>query len=189
MQEQNITDFKQETQQTWNACLMYCYNKLFKDTDKLKNNPNINNQYNFDVLYQLVEKYLFLCSIYNKIPNLYSFGYLTGIENNTFYTWYANDNSYNNNYKNDCNNNKLSYRGYDIVKRLINTHEQTLVDRIESSKTNCIGAIASLNHYHNWNMPGVTRENASDKQRLTRSDVELIAKTDEKSTVKSDILD
>ena len=74
-EEQGIEDLRAVPQSVWNACLMYIQRHVFNNKAILKA-PNIcnsnsimdsnYNMYNYDLLYNILEYYIYLCNIYSK---------------------------------------------------------------------------------------------------------------------------
>lgn len=136
-----IDDMKKENQNVFNACLMYIAKNLFKGTGIFKYNPNINNEYDISKLNILCDYYIEMCGTYGKEVSLHGFAKLSAIDTSTFFKWGANS----------------SCEGFHLYKRICEENENSNNDLLSSGK-NPVGIIARLNHRHNWNMPGVTKE-------------------------------
>lgn len=166
-EEQNIEDMRTVPQSVWNACLMYIQRHVFSNRDILKQNSNIYNSnsimdsnynmYNYDVLYSILEYYIYLCNMYNKEVSSMGYSKLVGISNEIISMW-GND------------SNKLSSRSFEIYKKLNQEREESLSNKLADGKQNPVGVIAILNKHYGWNMPGVSRETAS-KQQLSLEDI------------------
>ena len=76
--------------------------------------------------------------VYNKIPSIYGFHYLTNIDVDLLYNW-AND--------------VPTSPSYRINQKLVSQRETSLADKLTESKTNAVGTLAILNHCYGWNMP------------------------------------
>ena len=148
-EEQEIEDFKQVGQSVWNACLMYIQKHIFNDKSILKSNniSNANsimdsnyNMYNYDVLYSILEYYIYLCNMYNKEVSSMGFSKLIGISNEIISMW-GND------------NNKLSSRSFEIYKRLNQEREESLSNKLADGRQNPVGVIAMLNRHYGWASP------------------------------------
>lgn len=165
--EQNIEDMRTVPQSVWNACLMYIQRHVFFNRDILKqssNIPNSNsimdsnyNMYNYDLLYSILEYYIYLCNIYNKEVSSMGYSKLIGISNEIISMW-GND------------SNKLSSRSFEIYKKLNQEREESLSNKLADGKQNPVGVIAILNKHYGWNMPGVSRETTS-KQQMSLEDI------------------
>lgn len=142
-----VDDLRKESQNTFNGCLMYIARRVFKNTNLLKYNPNINNEYNIDKVKEVLEYYINLCNIYSKEISINGFSKLTGIEYQTILYW----------------GQEPSSKGFEIYKTLIKENEQSNSDLLATSPRT-IGIVARLNHVHGWNMPGVTKETSKREQ-------------------------
>lgn len=157
-EENQIEDMKKESQSVWNAALMYINKYTFKGTNKLKdsnlyniNNNNISsnfNQYNYKLVSEICDIYIYLCSMYDKEVSIIGFSRLTGIDNDTICAW-GND------------SNKLSSSSSIIYKKLSQAREESLSNKLATGKQNPVGVLAILNRHYSWNLPGVSREQAS----------------------------
>ena len=168
--ENNIEDIRKESQSVWNACLMYIYRHCFYNTDRLKDNTlhyngSVNttyNRYNYELLYKLCEYYLYLCSIYDKEISVNGYSYMTGISRETLASW------------NRPGRDKASSTSSEIIKILLSSNEESLVNRLYSSKSNPVGIIAMLNHRHGWQTVaeshGITKKalNADELPKLSQ---------------------
>lgn len=173
-EEQNIEDLKKESQTVWSGCLMYiCKNVFKKKVNPLKdsnlysfdapNNP-INrtnyNKYNIDKVSELLNLYIYLCALYDKAITVLDFCKLSGIDSDTIYTWGK-----------EGQGTEAGSKGYDIFKKLTKEREESLSNRLISGRTNPVGTIAVLNHYHGW-----SQQNAqTEPSRLTKRTAEQIA--------------
>ena len=166
-EEQNIEDLRTVPQSVWNGALRYIYRYVFKPNPnilKASNKYNINNNniptncnmYNYSLVNELVDYYIYLCQIYNKEISIVGFSNLTGIDQENIYNW-ANE------------NNKLSSKGFQIYKKLSAMREESLSNKLADGKQNPVGILAILNKHYQWNLPGVSRESA--KQSLTAQEL------------------
>lgn len=162
-EEQNINDYREISQNIWNAALMYVRKHVFPNRSILKSTkliPDIActattfNAYDYDKLNAICDRYIYLCGLYDKLVMPMGFSYLTGIDVNHIYSWGNNNGS------------KLSESSLLIYKKLRTSREDSIASRLGGGKQNPVGLIAMLNHYNNWNMPGVTRE-LVDRRALT----------------------
>lgn len=146
----NIDDLRKEPQSIYNACLKYIYNHVFKPT---KDNKPIDTRYrsvidydDIDLLYGLLDYYLYITDLYDKIVCKTSFSDLIGIDVSVFYDW---SNGYTR-----SNNPKYA----DLFKILSSRREKTLGDRLVSNGRSPLGILGVLNHENGWNLPGATKE-------------------------------
>lgn len=155
-EKQNIKDLRQVPQSVWNAALMYVQKRVFSNRDILKadnvDNPNglmssNYNMYNYDLLYNILEYYIYLCNMYSKEVSSMGYSKLLGISNEIISMW-GND------------NNKLSSRSFEIYKKLTQEREESLSNKLADGKQNPVGILAILNRHYSWNLPGVSKENA-----------------------------
>lgn len=167
-QEQGIENFRQESQSVWNSALRYIYKHVFKDTNVLKSNElciNNNsimkstyNAYNYDLVLKVLDIYIFdMCMRYDKEVSIIGFSTLTGIDEQNIYNW-ANDST------------KLSSKSFEIYKKLHDYREESLSNKLVTGKQNPVGVLGVLNRHYQWNMPGVSRENAT-KHSLTAAEL------------------
>lgn len=151
----NISDMEKESQNRFNAAMIYIGKKLFKGTDLLKNNPNINNKYNINKLMYVLNIYIELCYIYSKEISISGYSKLTSIDYSTIELW-----------------NDPSSDGFNIYKKLIDENEKSNSDLL-STNPRTLGIIARLNRVHSWNLPGVSKE-VSNKQLVARENIQEI---------------
>ena len=166
--KQGIDDLKAVPQTIWNACLMYIQRHVFTNRDMLKQKNNIYtdntlmatncNSYNYDLLDSICDYYIYITALYDKECSIYGFSKLVNIPYQLIQEW-------GNNYS---NSNRLSAKSCDIYKKLTNEREQSLVAKLVSMKHPTAMAII-LNKEYNYNLPGVSRENA--KQSLTAAEL------------------
>lgn len=164
--EQGIENLKQESQSVWNGCLRYIRKNVFKDKSILKSSNNITipnnsissnfNAYNYELVSNICDIYIDLCFMYDKEISIMGFSNLTNIDQDNIYNW---ANSIN-------NNNSLSTSGYEIYKKLNTLREESLSNKLVTGKQNPVGVLGVLNRHYQWNMPGVSREQAN-KNGLT----------------------
>ena len=134
----------------WNDILDEINTRIVKpNINLIKVIGNINNQYD-------QEKVIELYNIYTKISNkhtqeisLHGFLTISGIQKQTIYDWSA----------------RPSLLGFDFHQKIMQDNEQSLTALMIGDKGIPTKYLAKLNRYHDWNMPGVTRE-VSKKQSL-----------------------
>ena len=154
-----IENIKTESQSVWNGALRYIRKVVFPTKDILKSKTiyNINNNsipsncncYNYNLINNICDIYIDLCFIYDKEISLMGFSNMTGINIDTFIDW-------------GKDNNKLSRSGCEIYQKLLSYREESLSDKLATGNKNPVGILAILNRHYQWNLPGVSREKASD---------------------------
>ena len=159
-EENGIDDMKKESQSVWNGALRYIRRHVFNNKDLLKepnNIYNINNSiasnynmYNYELVNNICDIYIDLCFINDKEVSIIGFSNLTGIDNETINVWGNNDS-------------KLSSKSFGIYKKLSQFREESLSNKLVTGKQNPVGILGVLNRHYQWNMPGVSREQATKK--------------------------
>ena len=159
-EENGIEDMTKEPQSRWNACLTYIQRHVFSNRDLLKQSNNIYNSnsimdsnynmYNYDLLYNILEYYIYLCNMYNKEISSMGYSKLTGISNEIISMW-GND------------NNKLSSKSFEIYKKLNQEREESLSNKLADGKQNPVGVIAILNRQYGWASPYTSDSNRQRK--------------------------
>ena len=150
---QGIEDMRKESQSVWNACLMYIQRHVFTDRDNLRLKTNLENTncimkstfncYDYDLVSNILDYYIYISKLNNKMVSISGFSKLTNIPYSNIVEW---GNNYN-------NTNKLSTKGMEIYKKIMQELEESLVDNLADGKKNPIGSIAMLKHYRNWESP------------------------------------
>lgn len=165
--EQSIEDLRTVPQSVWNACLMYIQRHVFSNRDLLKQSSNIYNpdsimdstynMYNYDIIYNILEYYVYLCNQYNKEISIMGFSKLTKIDTDTINSWGNNEN-------------KLSSKSSVIYKKLAQEREESLSNKLVDGKQNPVGTIAVLNRQFGWASP-YTSDSNRQKQSLTAQEL------------------
>ena len=165
--EQGIEDLRTVPQSVWNAALIYIQRHVFNDKSKLKQGNNIHNSncimdstynmYDYDIIYNILEYYIYVCNLYNKEVSIIGFSRLTGIDDETINLW-GND------------NNKLSSKSFGIYKKIITSREESLSNKLADGKQNPVGVIAMLNRHYGWASP-YTSDSNRQKQSLTAAEL------------------
>ena len=165
MEDQKINDLRAAPQTIWTACLIYIQKHVFPDRKALKQKKNIYTQntsiptncksYDYELLHDIADYYIYLCNLYDKECSLYGFSKLLNIEYQLLLEW-------GNNY---MNSNRLSTLSLDLYKKLTDSREQSLVAKLVSLKHPTSLAIL-LNHDYNYNLPGVSKEPAKKILKL-----------------------
>lgn len=177
--EQKIEDMRKESQSVWNAALMYIKRHVFNDNSVLKSSNNIINNnsimdsnynaYNYDIVNSVCDCYIYLCMLYDKEVSAIGFSILTGIDRYTIATWRD-------------EGTKLSSKSSDIGKKISDFREESLSNKLATANKNPVGVLAILNRHYAWNMPGVSRENAS-KQTLTAAELPKLVDSSSNCTI------
>ena len=167
--EQGIEDLRTISQNLWNAAMMYIQRHLFTDRDILKQKKNIYNtntiiptncnSYDYDLLNNICDYYIYLCSLYDKECSIWGYSRLLNIP-------YALIQEWGNNYK---DSNRLSSLSSNIYKKLTDAREQSLVAKLMSMKHPTAIAIV-LNKDYSYNLPGVSKE-IGTKSSLSSSEL------------------
>jgi hypothetical protein len=166
--EQGIDDLRTVPQSVWNGALRYIYRNVFKpNSNILKSNtlynidnniiPSNCNMYNYNIVSDIADYYIYLCQIHNKEISIIGFSNLTGIDNETINVW-GND------------SNKLSSSGFGIYKKLVKMREESLSNKLADGKQNPVGVIAMLNRHYGWASP-YTADSNKHKQALTAQEL------------------
>lgn len=164
--DNEIEDLRVVPQSVWNACLMFVQRNVFNDKSILKSgniyNPNSimesnYNMYNYDLLYDILLYYIYICNMYNKEISSMGFSKLIGISNEIISMW-GND------------NNKLSSKSFEIYKKLHQEREESLSNKLVDGKQNPVGVIAVLNRQFGWASP-YTSDSNRQKSSLTSSEL------------------
>jgi hypothetical protein len=164
--EQEIEDLRTVPQSVWNACLMYIQRHVFNNKAILKA-PNIYNSnsimdsnynmYNYDLVNDILDYYIYICNLYNKEISIIGFSKLTNIDDETINIW-GND------------NNKLSSKSFGIYKKICQMREESLSNKLVDGKQNPVGTIAVLNRQFGWASPYVSDANRN-KSSLTAAEL------------------
>lgn len=154
-EENNIQDLCSISQNRFNALLYYLYLQVFKDID-LRTKDRVSNKYDLDKIENLSNYFIYLCDKYDKIASFQAFCKLTGVDSSVLYDWAAGD--------------WASVKASQIVKKLNAERERTLADRLASGKSNPVGVLGCLNHWHGWSGVGNMAEDR-EKQAATLADV------------------
>lgn len=195
----------------WNGILLYIYdNSLGLDKTILKDVYPDLNTYDIDRVVSVYEDYKRLCFEYGQIVNQVGFCYMSGIDSTLISRWASTDQYIYNNcieyikgieskYTNEegvvINNSyqwDISYKrnlfivkSLDFVKTLKKDNEYSLESRMLDRYTNSMKVLPSLNRWHGWNLPHVTREQAP-KKALTASELPDIPQID---TTNQDVIE
>lgn len=187
----------------WNGILLYIYdNSLGLDKTILKDVYPDCNVYDMDKVIQIYENYKRLCYEYSQIINIIGFTYVSGIGTDVINRWsdtsqYIIDNDINyikgieskytssdgvvinDSYKWDINYKRALFRikSHNFTRMLKADNQASLESRMLDHSTNVMKVLPSLNRWHGWNLPHVSREEAP-KKALTASELPDIPQLD-----------
>ena len=158
------------TQQSFNACLMHINKTVFRDKRALKEYPYTSipnttftstnrNSYSIDMLNEILIYYVYICALYDKSCSIHGFSYLTGVSREYLARW------------TDSGGYNVTPGQITLLKNLHAACESSLADILTSGKRNPVSILGLLNHYYNWNMPGVREQ--SQKQVLAADQLPL----------------
>ena len=158
--ENGIEDMAKEPQSRWNSCLHYIYKHVFangclKQSNNIyninNNIPSNYNSYDYDMVLKVLDIYIFdMCMRYDKEVSIIGFSTLTGIDASVIYDW-------------GNGSTKLSSLSANIYKKLNDFREESLSNKLATGNKNPVGVLAILNRHYQWNMPGVSREQAEKR--------------------------
>ena len=174
-EEQEIEDLRTVPQSVWNACLMYIQRHVISNKDMLKQSNNIYNSngimasnynmYNYDLVDEILEHYIYICNLYNKEISIIGFSKLTSIDDETINLWGNNEN-------------KLSSKSFGIYKKIIRSREESLSNKLVDGRQNPVGVIACLNRHYNWSSPFTSDANRQ-KSSLTAAELPKLGQNNE----------
>lgn len=156
-----IEDMSKESQNKWNAALLYIYKYVFKDKNILIKPHTVSNSYDIPLVNNICDIYINYCYLYDKEISILGFSKLTGINQDTIYSW--GNNEY-----------MASSNASEIYKKLNKEREESLSNILISGKRNPVGILGALNRHYQWNMPGVS--NKDNAKALNKQTPEQIAK-------------
>ena len=156
-----IEDMSKESQNKWNAALLYIYKYVFKDKNILIKPHTVSNSYDIPLVNSICDIYINYCYLFDKEISILGFSKLTGINQDTIYSW--GNNEY-----------MASSNASEIYKKLHKEREESLSNILISGKRNPVGILGALNRHYQWNMPGVN--NKDNAKALNKQTPEQIAK-------------
>lgn len=176
-EQQGIEDLRTCSQSVWNAALMFVQRHVFNNKSMLKEQNNIYtdntlmntncNSYNYDLLNNIVDYYIYITALYDKECSIYGFSKLVNIAYQLIQEWGHNYN----------NSNRLSSKSCDIYKKLTDAREQSLIAKLVSMKHPTAMAII-LNKDYGYNLPGVSKETAN-KSSLSAAELPKLGQNNE----------
>lgn len=159
----------------WNDIITELYIDLFKPCNRLlKTESNRYNQYDTEKV-EYVYNYIYkrLCNSHCQEVSQKGFLDMTGIDKQTIYDW---------------NNGRLSTQSSDLQKKIMQDNEESLFALMKDRRNNPMKYLPKLNKVHDWNMPGIGR-NQSEKKSLTDAQLpDLSGKMAEIEDEKQDIV-
>lgn len=155
-----IEDMSKESQNKWNAALLYIYKYVFKDKNILIKPHTVSNSYDIPLVNSICDIYINYCYLFDKEISILGFSKLTGINQDTIYSW--GNNEY-----------MASSNASEIYKKLHKEREESLSNILISGKRNPVGILGALNRHYQWNMPGVN--NKDNAKALNKQTPEQIA--------------
>lgn len=176
-EQQGIKDLRTCSQSVWNAALMFIQRHVFNNKSMLKEQNNIYtdntlmntncNSYNYDLLNDIVDYYIYITALYDKECSIYGFSKLVNIAYQLIQEWGHNYN----------NSNRLSSKSCDIYKKLTDAREQSLIAKLVSMKHPTAMAII-LNKDYGYNLPGVSKE-TENKSSLPAAELPKLGQNNE----------
>ena len=146
--DQEVIDYMQEiaadkgqdlmsmTTNQFTAILQQTQRRFFEHSNMILDN-NTGDILDYNIIYNLVDLYIFLCMSYNKVISTYGFSCLCGIEYMTLESY----GGYN-----------INSKQFNLYKRLKNTREDYIKNKLVDSN-NVVGAIAVANNEYKWTSP------------------------------------
>lgn len=174
---QNIDNLIDAQQNIFTACLMYTGKKIFVN-DFFVISENANKKiYNYVLIDKLIDYYIYICKLYNKISSVYDFCLFINIRYKMFLSWNVkNNNNYdifeldmikelykvydNNNIDNyiillhniiNSDGDIITTLKSDIFDKLHVDREKALSNKLVSNQ-NAIGAVTVVNKEYKWNL-------------------------------------
>lgn len=166
-QKYGIEDLVKEGQTRWKAVMHYVGKRVFPDTKILKDKNNIilegnsiptnNNRYDYNILNILCDYYINLSRRYNKLISSVAFSEFINIPTSTVDKWREEQEGYG-------QDRRLSSTSFQIWKKLQGFREDGLKDKALDNG-NVMGVFQVGRREYQWDMPGVSREQAKIAQR------------------------
>lgn len=170
IEDRGIEDMSKESQNKWNAALIYIYNTVFKGTNKLKrsnydsnklmyNKPSNNNAYDINIINNICDYYIALCYEYDKEVSINGFSKMTGISVDCICAWGGKVNKQSHNFQN------VGQAGLDLHKKLTDERQESLSGMLISGKRPPVAILGALNRWYGWNMgqPQETNQGLPDQ--------------------------
>ncbi len=163
--DRKIQDMRKEPQSRWNAALIYINKSLFGvNKDKLIIDSRVSNAYNISLISSICDVYITLCYEYDKEISIIGFSKLTGINQDTFYSWGNNET-------------QVGSGASEIYKKLNSEREESLSNKLISGGSNPMKILPALNRHYGWNMGQPRGVEGTGRISVTREEIETRAKT------------
>ncbi|WP_277407877.1 hypothetical protein [Lacrimispora xylanisolvens] len=163
--ERRIDDMRKEPQSRWNAALIYINKALFgTNKDKLIIDSRVSNAYNIDLISSICDVYITLCYEYDKEISIIGFSKLTGINQDTFYSWGNNET-------------QVASGASEIYKKLNAEREESLSNKLISGGSNPMKILPALNRHYGWNMGQPRGADGTARISVSREEIEARAHT------------
>lgn len=184
--DRQIEDMSKETQNKWNAALIYIYNTVFKGTDKLKrSNYSIvnnggssnNNAYDLDIVNQICDYYIALCYEYDKEVSINGFNKLTGISTDCILKWGGKGGTYGDGIQD------AGSTGLALHKKLTDERQESLSGMLISGKRPPVAILGALNRWYGWNMGQPQTIEQTDRPQLSQDEIHQIAEKARKESI------
>lgn len=174
--DRKIEDMSRETQNKWNAALIYVYNTVFKNTDKLKRSnyatgnlmygkSSNNNAYDINIVNMICDYYIALCYEYDKEVSINGFSKMTGISTDCICAWGGKVKNYSDNFQN------AGAAGLELHKKLTDERQESLSGMLISGKRPPVAILGALNRWYGWNMGQPQNEKAEGLPDQTAADI------------------
>lgn len=178
--DRQIEDMGKETQNRWNAALIYIYNTVFKGTDKLKrdnyNTGNLmygkssnNNAYDINIINRVCDYYIALCYEYDKEISINGFSKMTGVDTDLIYKWGGKPGKYAEGIQ------EVGAAGLDLHKKLTEERQESLSGMLISGKRPPVAILGALNRWYGWNMGQPAVQEQMQAPALSQEEVHRIA--------------
>lgn len=178
--DRQIEDMGKETQNRWNAALIYIYNTVFKGTDKLKRSnystgnlmygkSSNNNAYDIDIVNQICDYYIALCYEYDKEISINGFSKMTGIDTDLIYKWGGKPGKYAEGIQ------EVGAAGLDLHKKLTDERQESLSGMLISGKRPPVAILGALNRWYGWNMGQPAIQEQTQAPALSQDEIRQIA--------------
>lgn len=132
---------------TWSACMRYVHDRCINRKDLMipyciggNGSKAMSYKYDDNIVDMLLGIFLAECELFDKVPSVWAFAALTGIDLDTLEEWRIN-----------YRHRELTPKRVGIMKKLGVARELALSNRISDGRRNPVGSIAVLNHEYSWN--------------------------------------
>lgn len=178
--DRQIEDMSKETQNKWNAALIYIYNTVFKGTNKLKRSnydtgnlmygkSSNNNAYDIDAVNRICDYYIALCYDYDKEVSINGFSKMTGISTDCICAWGGKVKNYSDNFQ------SVGAAGLELHKKLVEERQESLSGMLISGKRPPVAILGALNRWYGWNMGQPQTIEQAERPQLSQDEIRQIA--------------